>query len=147
MWMLSFLPNSLLHAFVNIIFYSGVVVTLLGFIFNFGFLSPYRLIVQVVGILLLSAGLYFKGGYEVEQQWRDRVSAMQQKVDIAEEKAKTVNAEIQTKVVTKIKTIHDTKVITQDVIKEKEVLIDKNCDVPQEAIDILNAAAKGEAAK
>ena len=147
MWMLSFIPDSVLYAFVNIIFYSGLVGTLLGFVFNFGFLSPYRLIVQVVGILLLSAGLYFKGGYEVEQQWRDRVSAMQQKVDIAEEKAKTVNAEIQTKVVTKIKTIHDTKVITKDVIKEKEVLIDKNCDVPQEAIDILNAAAKGEAAK
>ena len=147
MWMLSFIPDSVLYAFVNIIFYSGLVGTLLGFVFNFGFLSPYRLIVQTVGILLLCAGLYFKGGYEVEQQWRDRVSAMQQKVDIAEEKAKTVNAEIQTKVVTKIKTIHDTKVITKDVIKEKEVLIDKNCDVPQDAIDILNAAAKGEAAK
>ena len=147
MWMLSFIPDNVLYAFVNIIFYSGLIGTLLGFVFNFGFLSPYRLIVQTVGILLLCAGLYFKGGYEVEQQWRDRVSAMQQKVDIAEEKAKTVNAEIQTKVVTKIKTIHDTKVITKDVIKEKEVLIDKNCDVPQEAIDILNAAAKGEAAK
>jgi hypothetical protein len=72
---------------------------------------------------------------------------MQVKVQIAEEKAKTANAEIQTKIVTKIKTIHDTKVITKEVIKEKQVMIDANCDVPQAAIDIMNSAAKGEVAK
>ena len=147
MWMLSLIPDSFLIYFVNLIFYTGVIATILGFVLRFEFLAPYRMICQVVGVLALGAGLYFKGGYEVEQQWRKRVSDMQVKVQIAEEKAKTANAEIQTKIVTKIKTIHDTKVITKEVIKEKQVMIDANCDVPQTAIDIMNSAAKGEVAK
>ena len=147
MWMLSLIPDSFLIYFVNLIFYTGVIATILGFVLRFEFLAPYRMICQVVGVLALGAGLYFKGGYEVEQQWRKRVSDMQVKVQIAEEKAKTANAEIQTKIVTKIKTIHDTKVITKEVIKEKQVMIDANCDVPQSAIDIMNSAAKGEVAK
>lgn len=141
MWMLSFIPDSILHAFVNIVFYAGIVGTLLGFVFNFAFLRQYRLIIQVVGILLLVGGVYFKGGYEVEIQWRERVAEMQAKVKAAEEKSKQVNTVIQTKVVTKIKTIHDTKVVTKEVIKEVAAKIDNECKVAPEAITILNSAA------
>lgn len=139
--MLSFIPDSILHAFVNIVFYAGIVGTLLGFVFNFAFLRQYRLIIQVVGILLLVGGVYFKGGYEVEIQWRERVAEMQAKVKAAEEKSKQVNTVIQTKVVTKIKTIHDTKVVTKEVIKEVAAKIDNECKVAPEAITILNSAA------
>ena len=139
--MLTFIPDSILYAFVNIVFYAGVVGTLLGFIFNFPTLRQYRLIIQVVGILLLVAGVYFKGGYEVEIQWRDRVAEMQAKVDAAEEKSKVVNTVVKTKVVTKFKTIHDTKIITQEVIKEVAAKIDTECKVAPEALIILNSAA------
>jgi hypothetical protein len=141
MWMLTFIPDSILHAFVNIVFYAGVVGTLLGFIFNFPTLRQYRLIIQVVSILLLVAGVYFKGGYEVEIQWRERVAEMQAKVDAAEEKSKVVNTVVKTKVVTKFKTIHDTKIITQEVIKEVAAKIDTECKVAPEALIILNSAA------
>ena len=139
--MLTFIPDSILHAFVNIVFYAGVVGTLLGFIFNFPTLRQYRLIIQVVSILLLVAGVYFKGGYEVEIQWRERVAEMQAKVDAAEEKSKVVNTVVKTKVVTKFKTIHDTKIITQEVIKEVAAKIDTECKVAPEALIILNSAA------
>ena len=139
--MLTFIPDSILHAFVNIVFYAGVVGTLLGFIFNFPTLRQYRLIIQVAGILLLVAGVYFKGGYEVEIQWRERVAEMQAKVDAAEEKSKVVNTVVKTKVVTKFKTIYDTKIITQEVIKEVAAKIDTECKVAPEALIILNSAA------
>ena len=139
--MLSFIPDSILHAFVNIVFYAGIVGTLLGFVFNFAFLRQYRLIIQVVGILLLVAGVYFKGGYEVEIQWRERVAEMQAKVDAAEAKSQQVNTVVKTKVVTKFKTIHDTKIITQEVIKEVAAKIDTECKVAPEALIILNSAA------
>lgn len=142
--MLSFIPDSIILYFVNIIFYAGIVGTLLGFVFNLPFLTQYRLIVQIVSLLLLCAGLYFKGGYEVEMQWRARVAEMKQQVALAGEKSKVVNAEVQTKIVTKIKTIHDTKVITKEIIKEVEKVIDAECKVAPEAIIILNAAAKNE---
>lgn len=141
MWMLTFIPDSILHAFVNIVFYAGVVGTLMGFIFNFPTLRPYRLIIQVVSILLLVAGVYFKGGYEVEIQWRDRVAKLEEKVKVAEAKAQQVNTVVKTKVVTKFKTIHDTKIITQEVIKEVAAKIDTECKVAPEALIILNSAA------
>lgn len=110
-------------------------------------MQPYRIIGQIVGVIALAVGLYFKGGYQVEIEWRARVEELQKQIEIAEQKAKDANAQIETKVVTKIQKIHDTKVVTKEVIKEKQVLIDSNCDVPQDAIDILNSAARGEQAK
>lgn len=147
MWILSFLPTNLLLLVINTLLVFGAITTILGFLLRFKFLEPYRLINQIVGVITLSLGLYFKGGYQVEISWRERVEELQKQIQIAEEKAKTANAEIETKVVTKIQKIHDTKVVTKEVIKEKEVLINSNCDVPQDAIDILNSAAKGEEAK
>ena len=141
MWMLHFIPDSILLYFVNIILWSGIIACLVGFVFNFAFLRQYRLIVQVVGILLLVSGVYFKGGYEAEQQLRERVAAMQAKVDAAEAASVAANAQIKTKIVTKIKTIHDTKIVIKEVIKEAAGKIDAECKVAPEAITILNSAA------
>lgn len=146
MWMLTFIPDSVLLGFVNTILYAGIIGTVLGFVFNFSFLAPYRMIVQVVGVLLLAAGLYFKGGYEVEQQWRERVKDLEQKIALAEEKSKTANAEIQTKIVTKIQKVKEVQYKNKEVIKQVEKIINAECTVPKEAIEILNAAARNEVA-
>lgn len=143
MWMLTFIPDSILHAFVNSVFYAGVITSLLGFVFNFSYLRPYRLIVQVVGIMLLVAGVYFKGGYEVEQQWRARAAELQAKIDTAVVKSQAANTVIQTKVVTKIKRVKEIQVQLQKEIVEKEKIINGECVVPKEAIEILNKAAEG----
>lgn len=138
--MLSFIPDSVLYAFVNTIFIAGVIGSLLGFLFNFNFLAPYRPIVQLIGLLLLGAGLYFKGGYEVEVQWREKAAKFQEKVNEAEQKSIATNSDIQTQIVTKTKVIHDTKIVTKEVLKEKEVAIDRDCSVP-DIITVLNKAA------
>jgi preprotein translocase subunit SecF len=143
MWMLTFIPDSILHAFVNSVFYAGIITSLLGFVFNFSYLRPYRLIVQVVGIMLLVAGVYFKGGYEVEIQWRARAAELQAKVDAAVVKSQETNTVIKTKVVTKIKRVKEIQVQLQKEIVEKEKIINGECVVPKEAIEILNKAAEG----
>jgi low affinity Fe/Cu permease len=142
MWMLTFIPDSILHAFVNLVFYAGIITSLLGFVFNFSYLRPYRLIVQVVGIMLLVAGVYFKGGYEVETQWRERAAELQAKIDAAVVKSQETNTVIKTKVVTKIKKIKEVQVQLQKEIVEKEKIINGECVVPKEAIEILNKAAE-----
>ena len=143
MWMLTFITDSILHAFVNLVFYAGIITSLLGFVFNFSYLRPYRLIVQVVGIMLLVAGVYFKGGYEVETQWRERAAELQAKIDAAVVKSQETNTVIKTKVVTKIKKIKEVQVQLQKEIVEKEKIINGECVVPKEAIEILNKAAEG----
>jgi preprotein translocase subunit SecF len=143
MWMLTFIPDSIIHGFVNGVFYAGIIASLLGFVFNFSYLRPYRLLVQVLGIMLLVAGVYFKGGYEVEMQWRARAAELQAKIDAAAVKSQETNTVIQTKVVTKIKRVKEVQVQLQKEIVEKEKIINGECVVPKEAIEILNKAAEG----
>ena len=148
MWLLSFLPDSFLLFIVNTILIAGIIGTVVSFFFInrlarwFPSIAPYYWLLQILSIVVLVAGVYFKGGYSVEQEWRDRVAALEAKIAIAEEKSKAANTEIQTKIVTKTKVIHDTKVVIQEKIKEVEKVIDKACTVAPEAIDIHNSAAK-----
>ena len=143
--MLAFVPDSFLLYLVNMVFYTGLACTVLGFLLRFKFLANYQFILQVVGVLALALGLYFKGGFEVEQQWRDRVAAMEAKVAAAEAKSKEVNTVIQKQVVTKIQKVKEVEYKNREVIKQVEKIIDRDCTVPPEAIDILNAAARNEA--
>lgn len=145
MWILSVIPDSMILYFVNIIFYTGIACTVAGFVLRFKFLEQWRLILQVVGVLALGLGLYAKGGYEVEMQWRERVAIMEEKVAAAEAKSQEVNTKVQTKVVEKIKKVKDTKVVTKEVIKEIEKRIDAECTVSSEVVDLLNSMARGEA--
>ena len=146
MFLLQLLPTSMLIYFVNLIFYTGVVCTVLGFILRFKFLENWRLILQVIGVMALGAGLYMKGGYEVEMEWRNRVAEMEAKVAAAEAKSKETNTVIQERVVTKIKRVKEVQVKNREVIKQVEKVINAECTVPKEAIDILNAAARNEEA-
>ncbi len=142
--MLSFVPSGVIYVFVNIVFFTGVIATILGFVVRFKALEQWRLIFQVVGVLALGAGLYFKGGYEVEQQWRARVAELEAKVAVAEAKSQQVNTVIKERVVTKIQKVKEVQIKNRDVIKQVEKIIDSNCTVPPEAIEILNAAARNE---
>ena len=146
MFLLQLLPTSMLIYFVNLIFYTGIVCTVLGFVLRFKFFEQWRLILQVIGVIALGAGLYMKGGYEVEMQWRDRVAEMEAKVAAAEAKSKETNTVIQERVVTKIKRVKEVQVKNREVIKQVEKIINAECTVPKEAIDILNAAARNEEA-
>lgn len=148
MWLLSFLPDSFLLWIVNTILIAGIISFIATFFFInrllrwFPTLAPYYLLLQIISTALLVGGIYFKGGYSVEQEWRDRVAALEAKIAIAEEKSKASNARIQTKIVTKTKVIHDTKIVIQEKLREVEKVINKECTVASEAIDIHNAAAK-----
>jgi uncharacterized membrane protein YeaQ/YmgE (transglycosylase-associated protein family) len=95
--MLSFVPDSLLIWIVNTILIIGAVGSFLSFfvlhkILNkIPALAPYYLLIQVVSAALLVAGIYFKGGYDVEASWRDKIRVAQEKAALAEQQAKEAN--------------------------------------------------------
>jgi hypothetical protein len=105
-------------------------------------LFPYAGLVKTLGIVLLVVGVYFRGGYGVEMEWRAKVAEVEAKVAAAEAKSKEVNTVIQKVYVDKIKLVTDTKIVIQEKIVEKEKIIDAECKVAPEAITILNEAAK-----
>ena len=143
MFLLSFLPDSFLLWVINTILLVGLVGTLSSYFIRFiPPLFPYAGLIKTIGIVLLVAGVYFRGGYGVEMEWRARVAEVEAKVAAAEAKSKEVNTVIQKVYVDKVKIVTDTKIVIQEKIVEKEKIIDAECKVAPEAISILNEAAK-----
>ena len=147
MFLLNFIPDSFLIWVVNSILLVGLLGTLSSYFIRFiPPLFPYAGLVKTLGIVLLVAGVYFKGGYGVEMEWRARVAEVEAKVAAAEAKSKEVNTVIQKVYVDKVKIVTDTKIVIQKEIVEKEKIIDAECKVAPDAITILNEAAKNPGA-
>ncbi len=152
MFLLSFVPDALIQLIVNGILIAGIVGCVVSFFFGFfvrwmPWIIPYRMLLQIVALVLLIAGVYFKGGLGVEMEWREKLRIAEEKVKIAEEKSQQVNTVVQKVYVDRVKTVKDTQIVVQEKIVEKEKIIDAECKVPKEAVDILNEAAKTPGAK
>ena len=146
--MLTFVPDSFLFYVINIILIAGAIGTFLSFFVIhrivrwFPAIAPYHLILQIISIVVLVAGVYFKGGYGVEMMWRERAAELEAKVKIAEEQAKVVNETIVVEYRDRVKVVTDTKIVIQEKIKEVEKIVDGQCKVAPEAVVIHNQAAK-----
>ena len=146
MWMLAFIPDAFLALVINTVLITGIVGFLASFFFGYVVrwlpaIAPYHLLIQVVSIVLLVAGVYFKGGYSVEMAWREKVTELEAKVAIAEQQSKEANTQIQTVYVDRVKVVKQKQIVIQEKIKTVEAKIDSICKVAPEAIDILNEAA------
>lgn len=149
MWLLSFIPDSFLIYVIDTILLIGAIgsfatfFTLHKLLNKFPTLAPYYLLLQIVSAALLIAGIYFKGGYGVEIEWRTKVAELEEKLKIAEAKSQQVNTVIQEKVVTKTKVIQGkAKTIVTYVDRPVIQDFDKTCPIPKEVIDIHNEAAE-----
>jgi hypothetical protein len=148
MWMLSFIPDALLVWAINAVLLVGIAGTAVSILFKlairyFPWIIPYRLLLQVVSVILLVLGVYLKGGYAVEAEWRARVAELEAKVAVSEQQSKEANTKIQTVYVDRVKVVKEQQIIIQEKLKTVEIKIDANCKVVPDAISILNEAAVG----
>ena len=136
MWILHFLPDAVILWFCNILLLVGIGLTVAGFYAHrIPLVWQYQLPFKVLGIALLVLGVYFRGGYAVEQTWRERVAEVEAKLKVAEEQSAKENTRIQTRVVKK------TEYITRrgsDIIQyvDREVVkYDESCKIPKPFIE------------
>jgi len=143
MWLLHLLPDAFLIWIINILITGGLIGMVVGF---FGsklpFVGTYARIIQIASIVAFCIGLYWKGGYSVEQDWRERVAEMEAKIKVSEEKSKEINTVIETKYRDRVKKITETKEVIVEKIKVNEKIIDAKCELDPIVISILNEAAK-----
>ena len=143
MWLLSFVPDALLHLVVITVVFTGVGLYALSFFTKLiPPLIPYSGIVRIVGTVLIVCGIYFLGSYSTEMSWRNKVAELEEKVKVSEQKSKDANVQIQTVYKDKVKVVKEIQVVIQERIKEVEKRIDSQCTVDPEVIQILNDAAK-----
>ena len=148
MWILHLLPDSAIAWIVNTILIAGAVTTVAGFFVKFiPFVNTYRIPVQIAGILLLTVGVYFEGGYSTEMAWRERVREVEAKVAEAEKKSHETNVEVVTKFVTRTQVVREkgrdiVNYIDREVVKNQEVIrFVENCPIPEVIVNTHNAAA------
>jgi hypothetical protein len=136
MWLLHLLPDWLLMFVVYAALGIGAALTITGWVMK-------NIVAQIAGVVLLVAGVYWYGGYTTEMIWREEVAKLEEQVKAAEEKSAKINTVIKKVYVDRVKKVTEEKIVIQDrIVKEKEI-IDKDCRVPVEAINILNSAARG----
>jgi hypothetical protein len=146
MWMLAFFPDALLAWIINTILFAGIVGFVASLFFDyvvrwFPTIAPYQLLIKLVSIALLVIGVYLKGGYSVEMEWREKVAKLEAKIAISEQQSVVVNEKIVTVYKDRVKVVKETQIVVQEKIKTIEVKIDSECKIAPEAVDILNEAA------
>lgn len=149
MWILQLLPDAAILWFVNILLALGIAATVAGwFLHRIPLLYQYQLPFRVAGVVLLVLGVYFRGGYAIEQEWRARVAELELRVAQAEKQSAERNVEIQERVVNRTRVIRERgadiiRYVDREVIKNQEVIrYIEQCPVPREIIDAHNAAAE-----
>ena len=128
---------------------AGILLTVAAFfIKRIPVINQYRIPAQVLGIALLVIGVYWRGGYAIEMEWRERVAEVEARVAAAEAKSAEENVKIVTKVVTKTQVIRTrgetiTKYIDREIVRYDEKFAKGGmCEIPQEFIKAHNSAAE-----
>ena len=149
MFILHFLPDAVILWICNIVLLAGILLTVTAFfIKHIPVINQYRTPAQVLGIALLVMGVYWRGGYAIEMEWRERVAEVEARVAAAEAKSAEENVKIVTKVVTKTQVIRTrgetiTKYIDREIVKYDEKFAPGGmCEIPQEFIKAHNSAAE-----
>jgi hypothetical protein len=141
--MMHLLPESFLIFIIHALLVVGLIGMVIGFVGSkIPFVGTYATIIKIASILLFCIGVYWKGGYSVEADWRQRVAELEEKVKESEEKSRQTNVVIETKYRDRVKTITETRERVVEKIKEREKVINAKCELDPSVISILNEAAK-----
>lgn len=142
-WMWSLIPTGALYWVINLLLVVGVAGTAASWLAKWiPFVAAYRGPVQLVGIICLVLGVYFKGGYSVEQSWRDRVAKLEEQIKASEIKSKVANQKLDIAIKEKNQAVKDKQKSTQIRIQQQSQRIDAECKLDREAIEILNDSAR-----
>jgi hypothetical protein len=143
MFILHFLPDSIILWFCNILLFTGIVATAAGFVAHrIPVFGQYQLGFKLAGISLLVLGVYFRGGVAVEQEWRERVATVEAQLAQAEKASVEANVKIEQKTQKKTTEIRQrTQYITQYIDREV-ARYDETCAIPPPFIKAHNNAAE-----
>ena len=146
MWAFSLIPDSVMTWIINIILLIGAAGIVAGFFLRIiPFVNQYRLPVQILSIVLLTLGVWLKGGESERRVWQERVRQMEERIAVAEQKSREENVRIETQLAERTATIQaETQVIIREVPRYITREVDNRCEIPTPAIDLFNRAAQGQ---
>jgi hypothetical protein len=137
--MYSLIPDSWIELATYAILATGITFYILSKLIAWiPFIKSYKIPLELIGVILYGVGAFYAGGYGVEKMWRERVAQVEEKVKELEGRQAEVVKVIETKVITKIKTVEVVKEVIKKEIEVREKEINANCDVSPAAIEMFN---------
>ena len=155
MWILHFLPDSLILWVTNTLLFVGIVAAVASIVVHkIPVLWRYQIPFKIAALLLLVAGVYLRGGYATEMAWRERVAQAELQVKQYEELAADLNKKLAEAEKNRITYIQGrVQIVKQYIDREVKVYDGKfgpggTCAFPQEFVNAHNqSAAKPEEKK
>lgn len=145
MFFLHFIPDSFIEFIIDLMLVvGGLGISLSWLPFTIRALVPYTTIISFVSTIVFMFGIFFKGGYSVEEEWKQKIAELEKEIEIAQAKSQVVNSQVETQIVEKVKTVKEKVYVTSSKIKENQSIIDNECVVPDVARLLYNSAIKGE---
>lgn len=145
MWILHFLPDAVVVWAVNLLLFTGIVLTVLGFfVHRITWLYQYQLLFKIVGICVLTVAVYVQGGWAIETKYRQEVAELKSRLAAAEAQSAQINQVITEKIVYRDRIVREkartlVSYVDRDIVK----LIPQECAVlPKEVVDLHNQAAR-----
>jgi cytochrome c biogenesis protein CcdA len=144
MWILKFLPDFVFHLMLLV----GLLGLGASFVLKFvPFVTQYRVVIQVVASIMIAVGLYMEGAIGDNNAWEARVADLKLQVAKAEAASAEANGKVQQQLAAKDREISAAQAVLKNRIKDGAVAMDAVCKIPNNAVDILNDAAKKGAQK
>lgn len=141
MWIISFLPEWAFHLILGI----GIAGTVVGFFLGFiPAIKPYKIVIQIISLLILSLGLYLEGGLADYKEWEMKAAEMKVKLAEMETKLAQSDTKVVEKVVTKTQVIREKgkdviKYVDREVVKyDTKFMPGGQCEIPQEFYKAYN---------
>lgn len=134
MWLLELLPHWVIHS--TLLAAAGVLIAT-----RLIPLLPNRTLITTTATAVVLLCVFAEGAIYNEGEWKLRVAAAENRVLQADVKSSQENIKLVTKTVEKIQVVKDVQVVIQKEIVEQASVIDVDCRIPHEAIDIHNKAA------
>ena len=149
MWQLAFLwsliPDWLITIMVNGLIIVGLVGVSASWIARWvPYFNMYRGPIQLIGIICLVLGVYFKGGADVERAWRERVAELEARVAIAEKQSAEANKKLSDQLAQNKRLTQEVKNANTAAIRANAEKINAECRVPDVAISLHNSASKNQ---
>lgn len=101
----------------------------------------FKLPVSILGSVALGFAIYFSGEQAQQKKIDAEAANLKAKLANAEAQSAQVNTQIVTKVLTKTQVIHEKGQAIVTTIQQDAPILDKDCKIPPEAVDLHNQAA------
>jgi thiol:disulfide interchange protein len=152
MWQLAFIWNLIPDWLITVVVNGLVIVGLVGISAAWiarwvPYFNMYRGPIQLIGIICLVLGVYFKGGADVERAWRERVQELEAKIAIAEKQSAEANKKLSDQLNQNKKLTQEVKNANQAAVRANASKIDAECRVPDIAIELLNSASQNKVSR